>query len=83
MFQQRELPSDMPELRLVQPVSLVDLLTNSGHAASKSEVRRLVQGGGIKLDGERVDDAGLVIAPTASTFSRWAAASSSSWSRKV
>lgn len=63
VFQQRELPSDMEELRLVQPVSLVDLLTNSGHAPSKSEVRRLVQGGGVRLDGERVNDANLVIAP--------------------
>ncbi|OQA46039.1 MAG: Tyrosine--tRNA ligase [Chloroflexi bacterium ADurb.Bin325] len=63
VFQQRELPSDMEELRLVQPVSLVELLTNSGHAPSKSEVRRLVQGGGVRLDGERVNDANLVIAP--------------------
>jgi tyrosyl-tRNA synthetase len=63
VFQQREMPTDMPELKLVQPVSLVDILTNSGHAGSKSEVRRLVQGGGVKLDGERVDDANLTIAP--------------------
>jgi tyrosyl-tRNA synthetase len=63
VFQQRELPADMPELRLVQPVSLADLLTNSGLAPSKSEARRLVQQGGIKLDGQKVDDFNLVIAP--------------------
>ena len=63
MFQQRELPPDMPELKLVQPVSLVDLLTNTGLVPSKSEARRLVQQGGIKLDGEQVDDFNLTIAP--------------------
>ncbi len=53
----------MPELRLAEPISLVDLLTNAGLAPSKSEVRRLVQQGGIKLDGERVDDFNLIITP--------------------
>ncbi len=32
VFQQRELPSEMPELRLLQPISLLDLLTNAGLA---------------------------------------------------
>jgi tyrosyl-tRNA synthetase len=63
VFQQRELPSDMPELKLLQPVNLADLLTNSGLAPSKSEARRLVQQGGVRLDGERVDDLNRVIAP--------------------
>ncbi len=63
VFQQRELPPDMPELKLVQPVSLADLLTNSSLVPSKSEARRLVQQGGIKLDGERVDDFNLIVAP--------------------
>ena len=64
VFQQRELPSDMPELRLLQPVSVLDLLTNAGLAPSKSEARRLVQQGGVKLDGERVDDFNQIITPT-------------------
>ena len=41
----------MPELRLAGPIGLADLLTNAGLAPSKSEARRLVQQGGIKLDG--------------------------------
>jgi tyrosyl-tRNA synthetase len=61
VFQQRELPADMPELRLAQPVSLVDLLTNAGLAPSKSEARRLVQQGGIKLDGQKVDDFNQIV----------------------
>jgi tyrosyl-tRNA synthetase len=63
VFQQRELPSDMPEVRLLQPITLLDLLTNAGLAPSKSEARRLVQQGGVKLDGERIDDFSLIIIP--------------------
>ena len=63
VFQQRELPADMPELRLSQPVSLSDLLTSTGLSPSRSESRRLVQQGGIKLDGEKVDDFNLIVTP--------------------
>ncbi len=63
VFQQRELPSDMPEMALTEPVSLIDLLTREGLASSKSEARRLVQQGGVKLDGERVDDLTLTLQP--------------------
>ncbi len=63
VFQQRELPADMPELRLSQPISLSDLLTNTGLSPSKSESRRLVQQGGIKLDGAKVDDFNLLVTP--------------------
>ena len=63
VFQQRELPTDMPEIKLEQPISLGELLTNTGLAPSKSEARRLVQQGGIKLDGEKVDDFNLSVEP--------------------
>jgi tyrosyl-tRNA synthetase len=31
--------------------------------ASRSEVRRLVQQGGVRLEGERVDDPNLIVRP--------------------
>jgi tyrosyl-tRNA synthetase len=65
VFQQREMPADMPELKLLQPTSLIDILTNSGMAPSKSEARRLAQQGGIKLDGEKVEDTASVVTPDA------------------
>jgi tyrosyl-tRNA synthetase len=63
VFQQRELPPDMPEVRLSEPTGLVDLLTREGLAPTKSEARRLIQQGGVKLDGERVDDMNLALEP--------------------
>ena len=55
VFQQRELPEDMPELRLVQPTGLLALMKDSGLIASSSEGRRLVEQGGVKLDGRAGD----------------------------
>lgn len=63
VHQEGEMPVAMPELRLLQPSSVLDILTNSGLVPSKSEVRRLAQQGGIKLDGERVDDPAQVVGP--------------------
>jgi tyrosyl-tRNA synthetase len=64
VFQQRELPPEMPEVRLTEPTGLIDLLAREGLAATRSEARRLIQQGGVKLDGERVDDMNLVLEPT-------------------
>ena len=63
VFQQHEMPAEMAELRLAVATGIAEILTNSGLVASKSEVRRLVQQGGIKLDGSRVDDFGLFVHP--------------------
>lgn len=65
VFQERDLPSEMPELRLSAPIGLVDLITAQQLAPSKSEARRLVTQGGVKLDGERVEDFNLVLQPGA------------------
>jgi tyrosyl-tRNA synthetase len=64
VFQERELPTDMPEVRLTAAANLADLLMSSGLASSKSEVRRLVQQGGVRIDGIKVDDANLMLDPT-------------------
>jgi len=54
VFQKRELPTDMPELALTGPENVLELLTRAGLAPTKSEARRLVQQGGVALDGETV-----------------------------
>jgi tyrosyl-tRNA synthetase len=56
VFSQRQTPGDMPTFVLSQPMTIVDLLAQAGLARSKSEARRLVEQGGVSLDGERVHD---------------------------
>ena len=54
VFQRRELPPDMPVFGVAEPINVVDLLAAAGLVRSKSEGRRLIQQGGVRLDGEKV-----------------------------
>ena len=54
VHQQRELPQEMPTHALAGPTNVVDVIHSAGFARSKSEARRLVQQGAVKLDDERV-----------------------------
>lgn len=61
VFQERELPPEMPTYPMESPANIVDLLADSGLAKSKSEARRLIQQGGVRLDGEKVKSIEQVI----------------------
>lgn len=54
VHQQRKLPEDMPSLTLDGPTNVVDIIHGAGLAPSKSQARRLVKQGAVKLDDERV-----------------------------
>lgn len=64
-FVQREAPAEMPEHPLLTATPIVDLLVTAGLAASKSEARRLIDGGGVRVNGERVEGYDLVLQPGA------------------
>jgi tyrosyl-tRNA synthetase len=62
VFQAGQLPADMPAYRLrAAETHVVDLLVDAHLAHSKSQARRLIQQGGVRLDGEPVDDIGQTI----------------------
>jgi tyrosyl-tRNA synthetase len=42
-------------------INVVDLLSRTGLAASKGEARRLIRGGGARLNDSRIDDEALVV----------------------
>ncbi len=63
VFQRRELPEEMPEWTLSEPVNVVDLIFAAGLARSKSDARRLVQQGAVKLDGQPVAAIETMIEP--------------------
>ncbi len=54
IHQKRKLPKHLPELEVAPGTKILDLLVESGAAPSKSQARRLVEGRGVKLDGEVV-----------------------------
>ena len=57
-FVEHAIPEDLPEYPLgdAESVFLPALLTNAGLAASGSQARQLVSQGGVRLDGEVLDD---------------------------
>lgn len=63
IFSQRQAPTEAPEIAI--PANLIRddgsvflpaLIAGIGYASSNSEARRLIQGGGVELDGERIND---------------------------
>ena len=64
-FRQGEMPSDMPEYRIRSEesgVPIAQVLKQAQLVASTSEALRLVQQGGVKIDGEKVSDRALRLA---------------------
>ena len=69
VFSQKELPDEMP-VAIVElsrfgggKIWVVELLMSVGVAATRGEARRLIDGGGVYIDGEKVTDSSLELAP--------------------
>lgn len=54
-------PDDMSEYILDDNMNIIDVLHNSELVGSKSEARRLLNQGAIRIDGERVSDMELIL----------------------
>ncbi len=63
-FQRNGIPDEMPEVALLggeDGVGIAAVLKQSGLTASTSEALRMIDQGGVRLNGERVSDKGLVL----------------------
>ncbi|MGC6408083.1 tyrosine--tRNA ligase [Bisgaard Taxon 45] len=60
-FQKGAIPDEMPEFTFDAEIGLANLLKEAGLVASTSEANRMVQQGGVKIDGEKVEDAKLIV----------------------
>jgi tyrosyl-tRNA synthetase len=56
VHQRRELPEQIPAVSFPGPTKIVDVLTRTGAASSRSEARRLIAGRGVQLDEVTVQD---------------------------
>lgn len=55
------IPDDIESVKIESEVNILDLLVNLQFVQSKGEAKRLIQGGGVKLEGKKVTDTGLII----------------------
>ncbi|MDD2333521.1 MAG: tyrosine--tRNA ligase [Mesotoga sp.] len=57
IFRNKELPEEMPEIKLpAESISIVDLLVSHANISSRSEARRLIDQGGVRVNDEVLDD---------------------------
>lgn len=62
LFDKKVISNNMPEVILINiepKITIIDLLVKSKIASSKSEAKRLIEQGGIKINKEKVDDLNL------------------------
>jgi tyrosyl-tRNA synthetase len=52
MFQKKEMPDEMPEYKLQEGQTVLDVILAAEMASSRSEARRLIDQKGVRLDGE-------------------------------
>ena len=55
MFQQKEVPDEMPEYSLQDGQTVLDVILAAGMAESKSKARGLIDQKGVRLDGETLE----------------------------
>lgn len=67
-FQKGAIPDEMPEFTLEGEIVLANLLKEAGLVNSTSEAIRMVQQGGVKIDGEKVEDAKITISPSTAVY---------------
>ena len=50
------MPDQIDEFKVLEGTVLIDFIAENNLAESKGEAKRLIKGGGIKLDNEKVSD---------------------------
>lgn len=62
IFSNKGLPEDIEEKKLSgKKLNIIELLAQTGLVSSKSEAKRLISGGGIKVEGNKVENADVEI----------------------
>lgn len=57
------IPDDIENVKIESDTGILDLLVNLNFVTSKGEAKRLIQGGGVKLEGEKISDMGFMVTP--------------------
>ncbi len=64
VVQNKGVPQDIDERKLDAPIGILDLMVNLGFTQSKGEAKRLIQGGGVKFNGNKVTDISYTLSET-------------------
>jgi tyrosyl-tRNA synthetase len=65
-FSQGEIPENMPQVTVTsgsKPMAIAQILKAAGLTASTSEALRMIEQGGVRIDGEKLSDRALQLVP--------------------
>lgn len=61
VVQNKGVPDDIEEIKLENEINILDLLVKLNFTPSKGEAKRLIAGGGVKFDNEKITDTQTII----------------------
>lgn len=61
VVQNKGIPTDIEEIKMDEPILITDLLTKLNFVPSKGEAKRLIAGGGVKFENEKITDLQTII----------------------
>lgn len=61
VVQNKGIPDDIEEIKINSPINILDLLVQLNFTPSKGEAKRLIAGGGVKFEGEKITDTQIKI----------------------
>ena len=67
-FQKGAMPDEMPEFTFESEMPIANLLKEADLVSSTSEALRMIKQGGVKIDGEKVEDSKLVISASTAVY---------------
>ncbi|KGQ37042.1 tyrosine--tRNA ligase [Gallibacterium genomosp. 1] len=67
-FQKGAMPDEMPEFTFEGEMLIANLLKESDLVSSTSEALRMIKQGGVKIDGEKVEDSKLIISASTAVY---------------
>ena len=66
--QNKEIPTDIPEFKTEAGKTLLDIISSYDSSVSRSEIKRLMQSGAVKVDGEKISDMSYTLSADKSEY---------------
>ena len=61
VVQNKGVPEDIPEYKIENDISIIELISSSGIEPSKSQIKRLLSSGAVKIDSEKISDMNYIV----------------------
>ena len=64
VVQNKEIPEDIPEIKINEKISLIDFISNFDKTLSRGEIKRLASSGAVKINSVKQANPNFIIEPS-------------------